>query len=82
MARAFLSHSSEDKAYVDTVARRLSRSRVVYAIERIVAESPPGRVFLPHDQPVNTGPFRMLERGGPFEDGGLGAPAAKFAGAL
>jgi tetratricopeptide (TPR) repeat protein len=30
MARAFLSHSSEDKAYVDIVARRLSRSRVVY----------------------------------------------------
>jgi tetratricopeptide (TPR) repeat protein len=30
MARAFLSHSSEDKAYVDAVARRLSRSRVIY----------------------------------------------------
>jgi tetratricopeptide (TPR) repeat protein len=30
MARAFLSHSSEDKPYVDIVARRLSRSRVVY----------------------------------------------------
>jgi len=30
MARAFLSHSSEDKEYVDIVARRLSRSRVVY----------------------------------------------------
>lgn len=30
MARAFLSHSSEDKPYVDVVARRLNRSRVVY----------------------------------------------------
>jgi hypothetical protein len=30
MARAFLSHSSDDKPYVDIVARRLSRSRVVY----------------------------------------------------
>ena len=30
MARAFLSHSSEDKEYVDIVARRLSRSRVVF----------------------------------------------------
>lgn len=30
MARAFLSHSTEDKPYVDIVARRLTRSRVVY----------------------------------------------------
>ena len=30
MARAFLSHSTEDKPYVDTVAHRLSRSRVLY----------------------------------------------------
>jgi hypothetical protein len=30
MARAFLSHSAEDKLYVDIVARRLNRSRVVY----------------------------------------------------
>jgi tetratricopeptide (TPR) repeat protein len=29
MARAFLSHSTEDKPYVDVVARRLDRSRVV-----------------------------------------------------
>ena len=30
MARAFLSHSSDDKPYVDIVARRLSRSHVAY----------------------------------------------------
>jgi tetratricopeptide (TPR) repeat protein len=41
MHKAFLSHSSTDKAYVDVVAHRLSRARVIYDVQNFS----PGKDF-------------------------------------